>query len=82
MSQIPSNSTLDINEASPWPPVLNFTPEVESGISAAAALAFGPNWDVPMNELSAEEIMADMLRMNPDIAQQLLAFANGEPLQA
>lgn len=82
MNQLPSAPSIDLNEISPWPPVLNLTPEVESGIAAAAALAFGPNWDVPMNELSPEEIVADMLRMNPNIAQELLAFATEQPLQA
>ena len=34
-------------ECSPWPPVLWFTPEVESGIQDATDLAFGrePTWN-------------------------------------
>jgi len=68
----------DGGEISPWPPVLSFTPEVESGVVAAAALAFGPRWDTPMNELSPEQIMQDMLRMSPNVAEEMLAFMFGQ----
>lgn len=66
-------------DLSPWPPVLNFTPEVERATSAAAALAFGPHWDTPMCELAPEAILEDMLRLAPDMAGRLLAMAMGQP---
>ncbi|TLD70419.1 hypothetical protein FEM03_11850 [Phragmitibacter flavus] len=75
-----STTTFNIADISPWPPTLNFTPEVESGVSAAAALAFGPNWDTPMNELTSEQIMQDMLRLSPDIAEDMFAIAFGLPV--
>ena len=51
-----------IGDISPWPPVLPFSPEVQSGIEAAAALAFGPLWDTPMNELTPEEFAREFAR--------------------
>jgi hypothetical protein len=42
--------------------VLPFSPEVQSGIEAAAALAFGPLWDTPMNELTPEEFAREFAR--------------------
>ena len=64
--------TMTDDECSPWPPVLQFTPEVESGIRAAAELAWGPNWDTPMSELDAEVVAHDLLRYSPEFAKQLI----------
>jgi hypothetical protein len=49
-------------DISPWPPVLPFSPEVQSGIEAAAELAFGPFWDTPMDELTPEEFACEFAR--------------------
>lgn len=54
--------TMTADGCSPWPPVLQFTPEVQSGIEAAAALAFGPYWDTPMCELPPEVIAKELAR--------------------
>lgn len=56
------NTTLNVAECSPWPPVLQFTPEVQSGIEAATALAFGPLWDTPMNELTPAQFVSELAR--------------------
>jgi hypothetical protein len=42
--------------------VLPFSPEVQSGIEAAAELAFGPFWDTPMGELTPEEFAREFAR--------------------
>jgi hypothetical protein len=54
--------SITADECSPWPPVLQFTPEVQSGIEAAAALAFGPYWDTPISELTPEALAAELER--------------------
>jgi hypothetical protein len=60
--------TLLIGDISPWPPVMPFSPEVQSGIEAAAALAFGPFWDTPMNELTPEQFASELARYAPVLA--------------
>jgi hypothetical protein len=54
--------TMPDDECSPWPPVLMFTPEVQSGIEAAAALAFGRYWDTPISELTPEAFAEELER--------------------
>jgi hypothetical protein len=54
--------TMTGDGCSPWPPVLQFTPEVQSGYDAAAALAFGPYWDTPMCELPPEVFAREFAR--------------------
>ena len=70
--------TMMDDECSPWPPVLQFTPEVTSGIQAATELAFGPNWDTPMCELDAEVIAHDLLRYAPALAMMLLDLGSAQ----
>ncbi len=65
MLQQPTHLAADI---SPWPPVLPFSPEVQSGIEAAAALAFGPLWDTPMDELTPEQFAMEFARYAPALA--------------
>jgi hypothetical protein len=76
-----SSTSFNIADISPWPPTLAFTPEVESGVAAAAALAFGPHWDTPMDELAPEQIVQDMLRISPNIADDMFAIAFGLPME-
>lgn len=52
-------------DISPWPPVLPFSPEVQSGIEAAAELAFGPFWDTPICELTPEQFASELARYAP-----------------
>jgi hypothetical protein len=59
--------TMTDDECSPWPPVLQFTPEVQSGIEAAAALAFGRYWDTPMCELTPEAFAGELARYAPGL---------------
>jgi hypothetical protein len=60
--------TLLAGDVSPWPPVLPFSPEVLSGIEAATALAFGPLWDTPMDELTPEQFALELARYAPLLA--------------
>ena len=57
--------TLLLGDISPWPPVLPFSPEVQSGIEAAAELAFGPLWDTPIEDLTPEQFALELARYAP-----------------
>jgi hypothetical protein len=59
--------TMTDDDCSPWPPVLQFTPEVQSGIDAAAALAFGRYWDTPIGELPLEALRCELFHYAPEI---------------
>lgn len=60
---------------SPWPPVLQFTPEVASGLRAATALAYGESWELPQDELELEVLAHDLIRYAPELVRQLMALA-------
>jgi hypothetical protein len=51
--------TMTDAECSPWPPVLWFTPEVQSGIKAAADLAFGPESSSSDLEVPAHDFLSE-----------------------
>lgn len=51
--------TMTDAECSPWPPVLWFTPEVQSGIKAAADLAFGPESGASDHEVPAHDFLSE-----------------------
>jgi hypothetical protein len=51
--------TMTDAECSPWPPVLWFTPEVQSGIKAAADLAFGPETSDIDHEVPAHDFLGE-----------------------
>lgn len=67
--------SLTENGCSPWPPALQFTPEVEAGIRAAAALACGESWDMPQDELELEILARDLIRYAPELVRQLMSLA-------
>lgn len=72
--------TLTGDGCSPWPPALQFTPEVESGIRAATQLAFGADWDTTSAEQDLEILAHDLIRYAPDLVRQLMAIAGQEEL--
>ncbi len=73
------STTLSGDECSPWPPALQFTPEVESGLQSAAALAFGPFWDTPMSELTPEMLIQE-LRRHAEWLMEMSGSRVGQPL--
>ncbi|MEZ0386459.1 MAG: hypothetical protein ACAI34_05305, partial [Verrucomicrobium sp.] len=57
---------------SPFPPVLQFTPEVESGMLAAEALCFEPRLQDEPSSFDLEILARDLLRYTPELASQLM----------
>ncbi|WP_009960066.1 MULTISPECIES: hypothetical protein [Verrucomicrobium] len=57
---------------SPFPPVLQFTPEVESGMLAAADLTFEPRLQSEPSMFDLEILAHDILRYTPELAAQLM----------
>lgn len=72
--------TLTGDGCSPWPPALQFTPEVEAGIRAASALAFGADWDGTTPEQDLEILAHDLIRYAPDLVRQLMSLAGENQL--
>lgn len=65
-------TTMTDDECSPWPPVLYFTPEVTSGIRAAAALAFGTECGSLTENMSAmdfEVLSHDLMGGETDVIE-------------
>jgi hypothetical protein len=58
--------TMTDDECSPWPPALEFTPEVRSGILSAADLAFGPGWVIDPKMGDLDRIAHQIASAPPD----------------
>lgn len=57
---------------SPFPPVLQFTPEVASGLQAMEELTFAPRLQDEPGAFDLEILAHDILRYTPDLAAQLM----------
>jgi hypothetical protein len=57
---------------SPFPPVLQFTPEVEAGMQAAADLNFELRLQSEPGPFELEMLAHELLRYTPDLASQLV----------
>ena len=59
---------------SPYPPVLQFTPEVQSGMEAVTTLAFGPALDDDSVVGNLKRLAEEIVLYAPELAEQLVAM--------
>lgn len=67
---------------SPYPPVLNFTPEVESAKAAFAAFSFDSFASAQPEAFDLELLAHDIVRFAPELAMQLMSLGMDKMAEA